>query len=299
MSSIFQGQIDKNTNKKWAEEYNKAEDTVRRKNEDVSGINVSKIKEDYILLKNGAVIKIQPAFIASQVQYAIETMRSDAAYTFIKPFINKPVIWTYEVKTACTDGIRIYMSPLFAHQMLRATKPEVDAFVKSWTGTDQFDQEKHDEKNRLITKLVRFVIVHEVYHILYNHCRRGILKYGSHPEEQEHTRGNIAMDLEINRDIESCFPELRGSTKVIEGIWWEDPNYYKSDGSMFKRDIWEDIWDDWTNHNKELKNDDNFNDEDANPTQKNKAQQGAFADGWRKAVDAIKNKQIDPRTFKI
>ena len=275
---------------------NQAAKTERTVN---SGFDVSKIKDDYVKLRNGGVVHLRPAWLANQIAHLLNDMRSDGAYSFIKPFIMKPVIWTYEIDSACTDGIRIYMSPLFAHNMFLATINAVKEYKNTATYDELQDEEKYIQTENMIrTKLVRFAIVHEVYHILYNHVRRGILKYGSNAPASDHTLGNYAMDLEINRDIESCFPELRGSTETIGGVWWENEKFYSSKGEKFMREIWEDIWDDWKNSGKSFRQDDIFN-EGANPTQKSNAQAGAYADGWRKAIDAIKNKQIDPKTFNI
>ena len=138
-----------------------------------------------------------------------------------------------------------------------------------------------------------------IYHMFYNHVRRAALKYGSNPSQEEHRRANIAMDLEINRDIESTFPDLRGATEVIEGIWYQNPKFYSSKGRIFKKEIWEEVWDDWTENGQpeDFGESDQFNSEDANPVQDSQAQVGAFADGWRKAIDAIQSGRINPETF--
>ena len=151
----------------------------------------------------------------------------------------------------------------------------------------------------IYTKYMRFVVVHEIYHMFYNHVRRAALKYGSNPSQEEHRRANIAMDLEINRDIESTFPDLRGATEVIEGIWYKNPKFYSSKGRIFKKEIWEEIWDDWTENGQQedFGESDQFNSEDVNPVQESKAKVGAFADGWRKAIDAIQSGRINPETF--
>jgi len=236
------------------------------------------------------------------VKTMIDDMRRNREYSFILPYLDKPIIWTYEIKTACTEGIRIYMNPIFAEMILneRHGKKEADEFWATLKNNLERTDNANLTKYRLIqTRYVRFIIIHEIYHILYNHCRRAILKYGSHPTLDEKTRGNIAMDLEINRDIESTFQDLVGSTNEIGGIWFENEEYFSSKGKSFKKDIWEDIWDDWTEWDKNFNPSNPFNNDNVNPKRKNKTKIGPYADGWRKAIDAIKKRQIDPRTFNI
>ena len=309
MSSIFSGQFGKNTTDQQIAAYKAHKDRALKSKynyvEKYKNVDISKILKDKVPLSNGGVLNICPAAIADDIKMMLDDMRRDPKYEFIKPYIQKPVIWTYEIATALTDGIRIYMSPVFAAVLLDSTPKRRmgGAEADEWFNSLSF-QEQRDSKNRLKlrmmrTKYVRFTIVHEVYHILYNHVRRGILKYGSNPTEQEHEVGNISMDLEINRDIESTFPDLRGSTQKINAIWYENEKFFNKKGQPFVKDIWEDIWDDFMARGKNFKTSDPFANEGANPVQADNAKQGPYADGWRKAVDAIKGKLIDPKSFDL
>ena len=105
------------------------------------------------------------------------------------------------------------------------------------------------------------------------------------------------MDLEINRDIENCFPDLAGATNTINGIWWQNEDYYSSAKKPFVRAIWEDIWTDWKENGNNYTpqgGTNPFNKEGTNPTQQSQAQVGPYAEGWKKAIDAIKRGRINP-----
>lgn len=299
MSSIFQGQINKNISQEDLDNYNSV--GIPSKIPGLKEVDISKLSSDTLRTLNGGIIKFSPATIANQTLRMINYMRSNPQYSFLVPYIEKPVIWTFQIDSAMTDGVRIYMNPLFAHMLLAIKTSEANEYYKELEKEYKAHKEEYIQiYNNKLTKLLRFVIVHECFHILYNHARRGILKYGSHPSKEEHTRANIAMDLEINRDIEASFEDLRGSTDEIgKSVWYLYEEYYKSDGTIFRKDIWEPIWDDWTNNKKSFDRNDQFKSENYNPKQRDKAQQGAFADGWRKAVQAIKDKRIDPKTFNI
>lgn len=310
MSSIFNGQINQNTSKDRKQAYQKhLDDELRSKNNYhtlYKPINVSKMLKDQVLLSNGQIKEIHPAEIADIVKQMMDEMMRNPKYSFIKPYIQKPVIWTYTPKTACTDGIRIYMSPLFADLMLgdHFGNKEANEYFSKLSASEYLDPTKRANARSIRTKYIRFIIVHEVFHILYNHTRRGILKYGSNPTITEHDNANVAMDLEINRDIESMFPDLEGSTKVIGGVWYLDEkmkgqNIRNRKGEPFKKDIWEDIWDVFMERGNEFNLDDMLGNEGADPTQQDARKQGPYADGWRKAVESIKGKLIDPKTFNL
>lgn len=267
-------------------------------------IDISKIKKDVVKFENGQTITISPAKIAYITNIAIDIICNDKNYSFLKPFLTKPIIWTYEAKTAFTDGIRIYISPAFAYMLImKQGKREQNAYINSLNvSIDEFKRNERQvyKANVLLTKYIRFVIVHECYHILYNHVRRAALIYGI-GTESDRLLGNKSMDLEINRDIESTFKDLEGSTKVINGIWYKDPEYLKKDNKPFNNDIWEDIWTYWKDNNIEPGGQPTnpFNNENVNPTAQEDNNGNAFKSGWNKAIDAIKNGLIDPRNFSI
>ena len=297
MAYIYQGSISQNTSADKLKAYKEAGIQQHK----IRGNDISKIDRDVIPLENGGTKVIRPRQIANLAKRMLDNMRSNPQYSFIKPFITKPIIWTYEAKTAFTDGIRIYMSPAFASTLIGKKRGlgEANAYRDSVDNLHLNDKDVVRKYYDIYTKYMRFVVVHEIYHMFYNHVRRAALKYGSNPSQEEHRRANIAMDLEINRDIESTFPDLRGATEVIEGIWYQNPKFYSSNGRIFKKEIWEEIWDDWTENGQveDFGESDQFNSEDVNPVQESKAKVGAFADGWRKAIDATQSGRINPETF--
>ena len=237
MAYIYQGSISQNTSADKLKAYKEA-GTQQHK---IRGNDISKIDRDVIPLENGGRKVISPRQIANLAKRMLDNMRSNPQYSFIKPFITKPIIWTYEAKTAFTDGIRIYMSPAFASTLIGKKRGggEAQAYMDSVDNLHSKDKDVVTKYYDIYTKYMRFVIVHEIYHIFYNHVRRAALKYGSNPSQEEHRRANIAMDLEINRDIESTFPDLRGATEVIEGIWYQNKKLYSSKDRIFKKEIWE------------------------------------------------------------
>ena len=114
MAYIYQGSISQNTSADKLKAYKEAgtqQHTIR-------GNDISKIDRDVIPLENGGLKVIRPRQIANLAKRMLDNMRSNPQYSFIKPFITKPIIWTYEAKTAFTDGIRIYMSPAFASTLI-------------------------------------------------------------------------------------------------------------------------------------------------------------------------------------
>lgn len=298
--SIFRAQLSDNLSDEKIKEYNEWNRKLSQQNnrEIYRPINVSKIKEDLVPIENGKMMLIKPAEIAYEVKVLLDEMRRDPQYEFCKPYIQKPVIWTYALETACTEGIRIYMSPVFAHTLIHLRgNYEAEAYWGKLSKEEQNSDKCIKTYNMLRTRHVKYVILHEIYHIVYNHVRRGILKYGGNPSELEKTTGNISMDLEINRDIEGSFPELRGCTEIIEGIWWKDEKFYSSAKKPFKKEIWEDIWDDFMESHKNFKTSNPFTNDGANPMQESEKQVGPYAEGWDKAIKSITDKSLDPRTF--
>lgn len=122
----------------------------------------------------------------------------------------KPIIWTFDVATAATDGIRLVMNPAFALN-LYGMAPDGAAF--------------------------KFVLVHEGYHMIYDHMRRTMM----HPEASHDLElSNVAQDAEINRDIlfqyQSIYPGFnREVLKATGGVDMID---------KYPNQSWEYIFDD-------------------------------------------------------
>jgi hypothetical protein len=71
--------------------------------------------------------------VAQTVQNVIALITNDPKYSFLRPYLKKPVIWTYEANTAFTDGIRIFMDPLFTTLMIK----QGAQFANEWDNTQE------------------------------------------------------------------------------------------------------------------------------------------------------------------
>lgn len=279
-------------NKKYAQ--NAVNDAIKNLKAS-SIIPVHLIEEDTVKLSNGKTITIHPKKIAQNVQAAVSLMRTTASYSFLKPYLLKPILWSYECKTACTDGIRIMMNPLFGNTLLRLGSKVADAYKNS--GNQNISIEAINWK---IAKYVVYIITHECYHVLYQHIKRIRLLLGQ--DNNYFTMANIAADLEINRDIESCFPELRGATQELEGVWWQEDDFddydISNDGKLFKSQTFEDILTWMMEHNEPKSAEDSPFNKPPELEGDNKAG-SAYGNGWDIAVRGIQNRIINPEDMQF
>ena len=126
---------------------------------------------------------------------------------------NKPILWSFNIDTAASDGVRIAFNPIFAEQLLYKGKAQVK---------DMLGQGKRmSSTDRIITmaRLVLYVICHEAYHQIYRHREQAERKTETQGGKN-HQLANIAMDAEINRDLEKQIPKyFAGATAECEGIF--------------------------------------------------------------------------------
>lgn len=302
-NSIFGGQAGAGVsdfNKQYAA---RAEEDARKMMRTTSVIPVSQLEDDIVTLSDGSKVKIHPKKIAQNVQFAITMMLDNTRYKFLKPYLNKPIIWTYEAQAAFTDGIRVFINPFFANSMLKMGSKSAQAWQDEQKQRNPLFRATPNDVNWKMAKLILFVIVHECYHVLYQHIKRERLLLGN--DISKHSIANIAADLEINRDIESCFPQLAGSTEAIGGVWWKDAEFPNNDGSVIKmtndkglpfaHDVFEDILRYMIDHNiqpsaEALSSPFNEN-TGANNNDKSATYYGS---GWDVAVRGIQNKTIKP-----
>ena len=244
--------------------------------------------------KTGAVTedKLVPALIAEFCDNAKAAMRRDPKLRVIVDRFPQPIIWTLRCKTAASDGVRIAMNPLFADQLLM--------------------QGQHMSKETKIssdkTKFFEFVFLHECFHEIYCHSKQSEFKEETR-SGKNHSMANIAMDAEINRDIERCFNgRYAGVTKAINGI---------TDGiDYYPYEDWMQIFDDYYTGKRSLPEAEDEPDggdpygdpydgdgEDGNGGNSgggsgNDIQHSpAYEAGYAKALEDIKNGLIDPATF--
>lgn len=186
-----------------------------------------KVKVTDAITGNTHEEEIIPAEIAAFCDMAKTNAMSQQHLGTILQRFPKPVIWSFKVDTAASDGVRIAFNPIFAQQLIYQGKQQVkDALAsgKRMSG---------DERTTRMARLFLFVLVHEAYHQIYRHREQAERK----PETQggsNHNLANIAMDAEINRDIEKQIPQwFAGATAESNGIF----------DTRFRMESWQDIFD--------------------------------------------------------
>lgn len=240
------------------------------------------------------VLVINPRDLATKTQYLINGMKDTPSSKFMAPYLEKKIIWSNEAQTAFTNGIRIAFSPIFGFQMYKKGMSYLQS-INTKLAVQCMDSgaDLAFEKNMAAGLYVRFVLTHEIYHMIYQHVRRSIL-YIKDPQDRElQYIANVAQDLEINRDIAARWPEYE---KVIteEGfMWFKDERFKnKNTGKFFDFESWEEIYDYLVENRDQvpnLKKNPNAN----NPKQTNSKYPGGFKAGWDKAFNGIKNGKLN------
>ena len=157
--------------------------------------------------------EIIPAEIASFCEMAKTQAASTRELGPILGRFNKPILWSFNIDTAASDGVRIAFNPVFAEQLLYKGKGQVKELMSQGKRMSQSD--------RVITmaRLVLYVICHEAYHQIYRHREQAERKAETQGGKN-HQLANIAMDAEINRDLEKQIPKyFAGATEECDGIF--------------------------------------------------------------------------------
>ena len=157
--------------------------------------------------------EIIPAEIASFCEMAKTQAASTRELGPILGRFNKPILWSFNIDTAASDGVRIAFNPVFAEQLLYKGKGQVKELMSQGKRMSQSD--------RVITmaRLVLYVICHEAYHQIYRHREQAERKTETQGGKN-HQLANIAMDAEINRDLEKQIPKyFAGATEECDGIF--------------------------------------------------------------------------------
>lgn len=186
-----------------------------------------KVKVTDAITGNTHEEEIIPAEIAAFCDMAKATAMTDKQLGVILQRFPKPVIWSFNVDTAASDGVRIAFNPIYAQQLIYQGKQILSDEIASGKRLNGTDRITH------MAGLFLFVLVHEAYHQIYRHREQAERK----PETQggkNHTLANIAMDAEINRDIEKQIPVwFAGATVKTGGIF----------DTRFRMEPWQDIFD--------------------------------------------------------
>ncbi len=157
--------------------------------------------------------EIVPAEIAQFCEMAKTQAASTRELGPILGRFNKPILWTFNIDTAASDGVRIAFNPIFAEQLLYKGKGQVKEMLAQG--------KRMSSNDRIITmaRLVLYVICHEAYHQIYRHREQAERKTETQGGKN-HQLANIAMDAEINRDLEKQIPKyFAGATAECDGIF--------------------------------------------------------------------------------
>lgn len=205
--------------------------------------------------------EIIPAEIASFCEMAKTQAASTRELGPILGRFNKPILWSFNIDTAASDGVRIAFNPVFAEQLLYKGKGQVKELMSQGKRMSQSD--------RVITmaRLVLYVICHEAYHQIYRHIEQAERKTETQGGKN-HQLANIAMDAEINRDLEKQIPKyFAGATEECDGIF----------DDRFRMEPWQIIFDAYF-YNKVSTPQQPINQNPVNNSQQQSGQQGQSGD---------------------
>ena len=175
-----------------------------------------------------------PSEIIAVAESIRDTAMNSPEYGILMKRFDKPIIWTLSnsVQTAASDGVRIAFNVVFTYQLLQLGIAD----KKAGSSVRNANAAK-----LLVGKYFLFVFIHEVYHELYRHQLQAERKKETAGGKM-HDMANVAMDCEINRDIEQQFTGLRGSTDATGGCM--DPD--------FPTETWDIIFDAYYYNHKQM-----------------------------------------------
>ena len=163
--------------------------------------------------------EIVPAEIATFCEMAkVEASRTRELGPILGRF-NKPILWSFNIDTAASDGVRIAFNPVFAEQLLYKGKVQVKKLIDDCKKNNKPLNLSNGDRIIKMARLVLYIICHEAYHQIYRHREQAERKKETQGG-QNHQLANIAMDAEINRDIEKQIPKyFAAATEECEGIF--------------------------------------------------------------------------------
>ena len=149
-----------------------------------------------------------PADVANEIDLIKFKMDSDDLMGVVSRRISGGIIYTFGITTAASDGVRIAINPVFAQL---AILNGMDAVTQAnITG---------DAAIAARSRFIQFIILHECFHQIYDHHSQYEIHVPPKDRNNLHGIANIAMDAEINRDIESSFNgRFKGITKDVGGV---------------------------------------------------------------------------------
>ena len=225
-------------------------------------------------------------------------------YSVIGKFYDR-IIWTFQIPTAATDGVRLFFNPGFVKEVIdksgEAAKPKVIELVKKGINWKDPDNPAKFDVRFEGSKYFLFIIMHECYHMIYRHVEQSKRKKETATGgEYIHWLANTSMDIEINRDIEKQWPEFEGATVATDG--WFKPEYGNK--------VWTVIFDEryaageHPDHKEKIIPPTQEVDDDQNggmggmdmPEQQEEAAED-YVGGWLQAIEDYKNGLIDLDNF--
>lgn len=278
-----------------SDDYERAKETAaqnQKKTERALGgraVDVSRIDKVEMDV-DGTKQTIYPRRIALLTEAYLNDMLNDKDLKVFKKYFDKPIIWTFEISTAATDGVRLFFNPAFADKLF-----SLDAeYMKK-------KKELGHSTNGILGKAIQYVLIHEAYHQIYQHMIRTQMKAETANHPELHNLANIAQDVEINRDIENQLPVFQGMTKTINGCF----------DSRFPSETWEVIFDAYYSGQAEPPQGESGDQGDYDPNQQpndssgngdgsgnGQSQPQEYSDdykrGWAQAIQDIKDGKIQP-----
>ncbi|MBO6271502.1 hypothetical protein J6O48_01840 [bacterium] len=149
------------------------------------------------------------------------------------------------------------------------------------------------------SKYIIFILCHEIYHQIYRH-REAAERKTETANGNNHFLANIAMDVEINRDLERQFPSIFNNvTEEIGGCF----------DTRFPSETWEPIFDAYYTGETPLPNTKKFNSQikPAKVTKKDNSGSGGgsqkfppdYVKGYEDAIQDVIDGKVDPLTYPI
>ena len=148
-------------------------------------IDIFKYPNVCVIEPGGKKINLDMYKISLTLDEIRKQICADRDTGFLAPFLNEPIILSFEDKTAWTNGVRIVMNPIFFYS-LRVNgaydrSPETAAPGLA-AAKEAFNKTKLHVTTPNVTPLkpdwyfahryIIYLILHEVYHCFYNHLRR-------------------------------------------------------------------------------------------------------------------------------
>ena len=129
-------------------------------------------------------------------------------YSVIGKFYDR-IIWTFQIPTAATDGVRLFFNPAFVKEVIdksgEAAKPKVIELVKKGINWKDPDNPAKFDVRFEGSKYFLFIIMHECYHMIYRHVEQ------SKRKKETATEVITFIGLQIRRWILRLTETLRSS----------------------------------------------------------------------------------------